>query len=380
MRVVSLFAGIGGFEKGLTRGSRSAVSIHAVEWWEPARLVLEHRFPGVEIDGDISEVRALPPAEIVTGGFPCTDLSQAGRTAGIDGGQSGLVRKALDLVENHDSEWLVLENVRNMLVLHKGSAMDAIVNELERMGFRWAYRLLDSRFTGVPQRRQRVYLLASRQHDPRSVMFAEDAGEPPESAFREDSFGFYWTEGLRGIGWATDATPTLKGGSSIGIPSPPAIWLPRNNAGLQIVTPGIRTAEKLQGFPRDWTKSAGSLPRGNGARWKLVGNAVTVGVSEWLGRNLVHPKSWNGENQRPLTSGEPWPHAAWGEQGRRFAVDVSMWPVHRKYQHLTDLMADDFQPLSKRATNGFLSRLNRGTLRVPEQFRRHVAEHARISS
>ena len=119
---------------------------------------------------------------------------------------------------------LLLENVRNMLYLDKGEAMRFLVEEIEALGYRWAYRLVDSRFTGTPQRRQRVIFLASQDLDPCSVLFADEAGEPPESHFKDNAFGFYWTEGLRGLGWARDATPTLKAGSTIGIPSPPAIW------------------------------------------------------------------------------------------------------------------------------------------------------------
>ncbi len=380
MRVVSLFAGIGGIERGLARGSKVAEPIHAVEWWQPARAVLQHRFPGVSLDGDIAEVNELPPAELVAGGFPCTDLSQAGRTAGLDGDQSVLVLKALKLIERHDADWLLLENVRNMLVLHKGAAMDAITSELERMGFLWAYRLVDSRFTGVPQRRQRVYLLASRRYDPRPILFADDAGEPGPGHFRDDAFGFYWTEGLRGLGWGVDCVPTLKGGSTIGIPSPPAVWLPSNQPGNRIVTPGIRVAEQLQGFPIDWTIGAGGLPRGRGARWKLVGNAVTVGVTEWLGKNLVKPRRWVEDAASPIEPGRSWPAAGWGDRQHRFAVDVSMWPVRRPYRHLADLMGDDYEPLSHRAVAGFFDRLERGKLHVSDAFRADVKEHVEITS
>lgn len=378
MRVASLFAGIGGIELGLSRGLLDLEPVYACEWWEPARAVLRHQFPGVHLDGDITEVAKLPPAELVVGGFPCTDLSQAGRTAGLAGDQSSLVLKALELVQHHDAEWLMLENVRNMLVLHKGAAMNAITELLEAMGFRWAYRLLDSRFTGVPQRRQRVYLLASRTHDPRGVLFADDAGEPDAGTFHDDAFGFYWTEGLRGLGWCQDGVPTLKGGSTLGIPSPPGIWLPGRESGRRLATPGIDSAELMQGFPQGWTSPAADLPRGQGARWKLVGNAVTVGVTEWLGRNLGNPRTWSA-GVEPLESGKSWPAAAWGEKGRRFAVHVSMWPQRAPYRHLAALLGNDVAPLSHRASSGFLERLSRGSLHAVDQFRLDVKEHVEVT-
>jgi DNA (cytosine-5)-methyltransferase 1 len=132
LSVAGLFAGIGGIETGLAKSGFHAECL--CEWWEPARRVLRRRFPDVPLMGDINEITALPPVFMVTGGFPCTDLSQAGQTAGIEGDQSGLVRKALALVDNHPATWFMLENVRNMLPLHGGRAMASITRELDRMG------------------------------------------------------------------------------------------------------------------------------------------------------------------------------------------------------------------------------------------------------
>ena len=131
--------------------------------------------------GDIATLNKLPQADVVAAGFPCTDLSQAGRIAGIQGEASGLVRHLFGLLQDAHPRWVVVENVRNMLVLDRGPAMGYLVTNLEELGFRWAYRLVDSRFTGVPQRRQRVLMVASREDDPRSVLFADDAGEPDDN-------------------------------------------------------------------------------------------------------------------------------------------------------------------------------------------------------
>jgi DNA (cytosine-5)-methyltransferase 1 len=375
--VVGLFAGIGGIESGLSQSGYHPVLL--CENWAPARSVLQNRFPGTEIAGDIEELETLPDAELVTAGFPCTDLSQAGMMAGIEGQHSGLVRKALSLVDRHPARWLLLENVRNMLPLHGGRAMAAITSELESMGFRWAYRVVDSRFTGVPQRRQRVILLASRQDDPREILFCDDAGERPQATYSDQTFGFYWTEGLRGLGWCRDGVPTLKGGSTIGIPSPPGVWIPENPPGLRFVTPGIATAERLQGFRKGWTSAASIHSRGLGARWKLVGNAVSVGVSSWVGRRLADPGTWDPSLSTQLVSGSRWPMAAWGHGGHVFKVDVSMWPERSAYKHLDRLMDDDFTALSVRGAAGFLSRLERGNLRVPEEFRLDLKEHVSMT-
>ena len=202
----------------------------------------------------------------------------------------------------------------------------------------------------------------------------------PDDTYNEDSYGFYWTEGLRGLGWCRDGVPTLKGGSTIGIPSAPAIWIPGARTGSRFVTPGIVTMERLQGFRKGWTMAAASHPRGEGARSKLVGNAVTVGVSAWVGRRLVEPGLWDDSLSSPLAPGSRWPMAAWGDTGRTFRVDVSLWPRRAPYKHLMPLMGEDYTRLSTRATAGFFSRLERGHLRVPEEFRLDMKEHIEVTT
>src|SRR5690606_11446264 len=124
-------------------------------------------------------------------------------------------------------EWVVLENVPFMLKLDRGRAVERVVTRLEELGYAWAYRTVDSRAFGLPQRRRRVVILASLSNDPRQPLLGADAGPPPKPNLPSHACGFYWTEGNTGLGWAVDATPPLKGGSGLHIPSPPAIWFPR---------------------------------------------------------------------------------------------------------------------------------------------------------
>lgn len=373
MSSVGLFAGIGGVEEGLARAGAAEAEL-LVENWDPAQAVLRARFPDAKLEGDVTHVKSLPKVDLLAAGFPCTDLSQAGRTAGIRGKASGLVARVFDLLESADPTWLMFENVRNMLVLDKGDAMRYLVGELEDRHYRWAYRLVDSRCTGVPQRRQRVIMLASRTENPADVLLADDAGEPEDDYYEDIAFGFYWTEGLTGLGWARDAVPTLKGGSSLGIPSPPGVWVKSAEPGRKLVVPSIEEAEALQGFPRGWT-SAAETSRSNGPRWKLVGNAVTVGVSQWVGSRLISP----GEHDRDkgaLVADGRWPYAAWGEAGKVHRADVSMWPVRLPYRHLLGTVAHSAaQPVSHRAAAGFYSRMLRSGLRFDEGFKLDVSEH-----
>jgi DNA (cytosine-5)-methyltransferase 1 len=365
--VVGLFAGIGGIELGLARSGHRASLL--CENDPGALAVLRSRLSDVPVHEDVRDLERLPQGtELVAGGFPCQDLSQAGGTAGIRGQQSGLIDEVFRLLRTHDVPWLLLENVPFMLQLHQGMALDHIVTALEDLGYAWAYRVVDSRSTGLPQRRERVYLLASKAGDPRDVLLVDDAGEPerpdPES-WREVACGFYWTEGLRGLGWAHDAVPTLKGGSTIGIPSPPAIVLPSG----EIVQPDIRDAERLQGFEADWTLPSNHVAR-SGHRWKLVGNAVTVDVAAWIGRRLVEPGSYEPSSDEPLHRKKKgaWPRAAWGARGERWISFASAWPERRKTTALLEFLSFPTRPLSERAAAGFYSRARQAKLRFPPGF------------
>ncbi|ROR83050.1 DNA (cytosine-5)-methyltransferase 1 [Plantibacter flavus] len=385
-RVAALFAGIGGIELGFERALGHEVETSMFcEWWEPAQNVLRARFPGVEVHPDIRELRTLPEdVNLVTAGFPCTDLSQAGRTSGIGGANSGLVSHLFDALrlagEGSVLPTLLIENVPNMLALDRGKAMSYLVGELESLGYAWAYRVVDSRFTGVPQRRRRVIMVASATLDPRQVLFADDAGSPTPDQLSDDAFGFYWTEGRGGLGWAQDAVPTLKGGSTIGIPSPPAVWVPAAARGRRFVKPSIEDAEAMQGFDRGWTEVEGVSTRKNGPRWKLVGNAVTVGVAQWVGGRLASPGEPSVDYVPWAHSKGSWPTAAYGRAGEMWTVPgLSEFPVAMPYTHLGDVVDwEASEPLSHRASAGFLSRLERGNLGRHPGFREDIASHVEI--
>lgn len=375
LRVVGLFAGIGGIELGLARAGHRTELL--CELHDGARGILKEHFEGVSLHDDVTTLSELPPADLVTAGFPCQDLSQAGRTAGIAGSQSGLVDQVFRLLDNAPSEprWLLLENVSFMLSLDRGKAMSWLTEGLEERGYTWAYRVVDSLAFGLPQRRQRVLLLASKTDDPRPILLAEDE-EPnvPDHHDGELACGFYWTEGLRGLGWAVDAVPTLKGGSTVGIPSPPAIWMPGSN---EIVTPELRDVERLQGFPSDWTASADEQEGARRSdRWKLVGNAVSVPVAEWLGERLRTTSTYDESADLSLV-GPRWPRAAWGKADERKMVDISMWPLRKERPHLWDFLEFEPRPLSRRATAGFLERADRGNLNISPEMLSEAREHLR---
>lgn len=370
LRTAALFAGIGGIERGLELAGHETELFCEID--PGARSVLAERFPGVPRHKRVEELSSLPPGiDLITAGFPCQDLSQAGETEGIEGRHSSLVDHVFRLLKQNPVPWVLIENVPFMLQLDEGSGMEYLISEFEKLDYRWAYRVLDTRAFGLPQRRRRVYFLASLEGDPSSLLFDEDAGPVEAGSHEGKACGFYWTEGRRGLGWAVNAVPPIKGGSGVGIPSPPAIWLPNGD----IVTPDIRDAERLQGFPADWTEPATEEVRQR-HRWKLVGNAVTVDVAEWIGEQLADPpKNGLASRHEALDRNGSWPWAAAGKREQRWSVEISEWPVQRAALPLAEFLAFEPDYLSARATKGFKERLGDSNLNHPPEFMEALESH-----
>jgi DNA (cytosine-5)-methyltransferase 1 len=258
-----------------------------------------------------------------------------------------------------------------MLTLQGGKAIRFVTVRLAQLGYRWAYRTIDARAFGLPQRRRRVFVLAGRTHNPAAVLFSTSNVPISPAARRDTPHGFYWTEGSRGTGWAVDAIPPLKSSSGVGIICPPAIWLPRRGS---IVTPTIQDAEALQGLPRGWTSPAAVLDNGERGRWRLVANAVPAPMAEWIGRQLSVTRDLKISSAKIRKSGS-WPSAALGNAAARYEVFTSEWPVCRRSRGVEKFLSKTAPELSARATRGFYRRLMGSGLRVPQRFKHDLARH-----
>lgn len=373
MKVAGLFAGIGGLETGLAQAGHEAVILSEI--LPSARAVLAARLPEVELQSDVRELQDLPAeVEIVTAGFPCQDLSQAGLARGLDGDRSGLVGEVFRLAAKTAPRWIVLENVPFMLQLRRGDAMRRIVDQLEVLHYRWAWRIVDTFGFGLPQRRERVILVASKIENPGDVLLSDEKPlARPATAIGRIAHGFYWTEGRGGLGWAPDAIPTLKNGSAVGIPSPPAMLLPDG----RIVKPDIRDAERLQGFSPDWTAPAEAVGRAS-TRWSLAGSAVSVPVAQWLGQRLARPGKYDTERDRPFPVDGRLPRSARFDGKARHAVEIGPDPLGVRPPHLAVFLHYEGQLLSPRATSGFLTRTYVAKLRFAPGFIDAVEKHLRF--
>ena len=363
MKVAGLFSGIGGVELGLRKAGHEICFLNEI--WDPAQAVLAKHFPETELTGDVGTLRSLPQeVELLVGGFPCQDLSQAGRTNGITGSQSSLIHHVFRLIDLQSPNWVLLENVPFMLQLDRGKAMSLLADEIEARGYRWAYRVVNT-LAFLPQRRERVFLLATRTDvDPADVLLVDDVTPNlSETNLKRHAHGFYWTEGLRGLGWTVDAIPTLKKGSTLGIPSAPAILRPDGT----VTTPDIRDAERLQGFDEYWTDPAEEVGRSS-LRWALVGNSVSVPISRWIGTRLIEPGRFDNGRDQEINQDKAWPRAARFDGSQRHSVQIGAYPKWKPRPPLDSFLLHPGRPLSVRATSGFLSRATRAQLRFAEGF------------
>lgn len=372
MRIAGLFAGVGGFEFGMHQAGHATELVCDI--LPTAKAVLTARFPDADYRDDITKLRSLPSSvDLVCAGFPCQDLSQAGRTAGLDGERSGLVGEVFRLLSRRRIPTVVIENVPFMLQLNGGNAIRAIVEEFERRGYRWAYRVIDSYGFGLAQRRERVFLIASREVDPSDVLLSDEVQlVRPQTNLGRVPHGFYWTEGLGGLGWAVDAVPTLKNGSTIGIASPPAVLMPNGH----VIKLGIRDGERLQGFDTDWTAPAETVARPS-ARWGLVGSAVSVPVANWIGRRLASPGRYDAARDLSFPASGKAPRAARFDGKTRHAVSIGCDPLGIAPASVREFLreGEPREMLSAKATYGFLSRTRRARLRFAPGFIAAVEAH-----
>jgi len=165
LTAVSLFAGVGGFDLAMQRNGIDVVA--TVEIDKNARGVLQHQFPKATHFEDVMKVSGsdlrtagfVPDRGIITGGFPCQDLSVAGKRAGLAGQRSGLFWEIVRLVDELSPKYLVLENVPGLLSSNGGRDMGTVVGALSELGYGISWRVLDAQYFGVPQRRRRVFIV-----------------------------------------------------------------------------------------------------------------------------------------------------------------------------------------------------------------------------
>jgi DNA (cytosine-5)-methyltransferase 1 len=263
----SLFAGIGGLDLGLERAGWECR--WQVEIDDYCRRVLAKHWPDVPKFADIRTVTGgeLERVGLICGGFPCQDISVAGRRAGIDGGRSGLWSEYARLVRLLRPRYVLVENVTNLLV----RGLDRVLGDLAALGYDAEWECLSAASLGAPHIRDRVFVLAYPDGSERWALAEGGHGADGTDARREEAAGGSGPRGADGRArLVADAdrrrhrAPQTEVLARWDRPEPSPWW--DREPGMERVVDGVPAG----------------VDRGRG-----LGNAVVPQVAEWIGRRLL---------------------------------------------------------------------------------------------
>lgn len=245
----SLFSGIGGLELGLEWAGLGPVAWQ-VELDPWCRGVLAMHWPSAARHADVRHVgaRNLEPVEVICGGFPCQDVSCAGKNAGLAGARSGLWREYLRIVRELRPRVVVVENVRALV----SRGLDRVAADLDAAGYRVEARIIAAADVGAPHRRERLFVIGSRMADPDGERVREQQQREPgghADGLRDRGQGELEHDGA---GRGRHPEPGMDRGAD-GVPSgldrwparpgdPPALWEPSRAVTLEQPTRARRVA------------------------------------------------------------------------------------------------------------------------------------------
>lgn len=313
-KLVDLFAGTGAFtlafqETGLVE------TVYANDMVEPSKKIYDENFRQGE-SGHALDLRNLhdvpveeiPAHDILTGGFPCQPFSIAGKQAGFEDERANVFWKILAILAFHRPRFIILENVKNLVSHDEKRTFHVIVSELEKLGYHLQYKVLDtSKITGVPQHRERIYIVGYM--NPEEIKYGLLEFDPvPKNSISSlldpvDAIAdkYYYKEGC--TCWnllepavtkintvyqyrrvyvrenKSDECPTLTANMGSGGHNVPIV---KDDRGIRKLTP--RECFRFQGFPDTY-----KFPKGmsDTALYKLAGNAVSVPVVRLIANRIV---------------------------------------------------------------------------------------------
>ena len=297
-RVVSLFAGIGGFDIGFENAGFDVIWANDLDKY--ACETYKANVGNNIVCGDIREqLDNIPEHDILIGGFPCQPFSTLGKLKGFEDDRGTMFFYIKKIAQQHDTKILVLENVKNIMNHDHGNTFKRIISELEEIGYSCNYNILNTADFGIPQRRNRTYIVAFNKKYFKDEPFAFPKGKKLEITTqdlldKEVDEKYFLSKKI---------LPTILGQGTKGYIAKPTIDMPisktltatmakmhrasqdnyftddKNAKGISDYKSNIRKltpneCRKLQGFPSDWKQVVSDAQA-----YKQFGNAVTVDVS-----------------------------------------------------------------------------------------------------
>lgn len=192
---IDLFAGIGGMRLGLEQAGMKCVGYCEFDKYAVKSYRAIHDTEGEWYGADITKVRGseMPHADVWSFGFPCQDISIAGRQQGLDGARSRLFYEVIRLIGEKGEdrpEWLVVENVKHLLSIDNGRGFYEVLSQLAKNGYNARWEVLNSKDFGVPQSRERVFIVGrARERSEREVLSQSKNGGSPVGKGSESKKG-----------------------------------------------------------------------------------------------------------------------------------------------------------------------------------------------
>ena len=359
MKFIDLFAGIGGFRYGLEgvnalelgglgqkkekleanstniiSKSDKRQSAYCCTWsneWDKYAAQIYKKHYGKIDTRDIRTVKVdeIPDFDLLCAGFPCQSFSVAGKRRGFEDTRGTLFFEIARIAKHKRPRYLLLENVKGLLSHDKGKTFQTILGVLSDLGYRVEWQVLNSKHFGVPQNRERVFIIGHLGGESEQKVFPiggssrednveNETGQIPEQVKKtqklSDAFRIRGTDGvsatLKGLGGGMGAKTGLyavkKQDGRIEKTEDEALNIDKNyhkgldnhgqrtgiKHGMKIRRLTPTECERLQGFPDGWTEGIS-----NTQRYKCLGNAVTTNVITAIGKNMIERLEGGGEEK-----------------------------------------------------------------------------------
>jgi len=307
--------------------------------------LLSKKFPTIKNWGDCTKINPseLPDFDMLCGGFPCQAFSIAGKRRGFKDTRGTLFFEIARILEVKRPKLVLLENVKGLLNHEKGKTFSVILQTLEELGYEVQWMVLNSKFFGVPQNRERVFIIGSLRGErrPEILPLGESKQEPStesmEGKISSTITSTYWkgnkgtqikvegmlTEGgwdkrhenIRRVYSQEGISPTIPTGQGGGVMPKistildlynkkehsdrcPTLTEPHHNTirvreGFKIRRLTPTECERLQGFPDGWTEGFSDTQR-----YKMMGNAVTTNIITAIGIKLSQSRANTSQKGR----------------------------------------------------------------------------------
>lgn len=289
MKFLDLFAGIGGFRLGMEAAGHKCIGFCEIDRFARASYKAIHDTRGEIEFHDITSVsndfiQSIGTVDIICGGFPCQAFSIAGNRRGFEDTRGTLFFEIARFASILKPNILFLENVKGLLNHNNGETFQVILNTLDGLGYDVEWQLLNSKHFGVPQNRERVFIIGHLRNGSRRKIFPIDGQIKNINCVRQignliqtSSYGGNPHRGrvysLKGI------SPSLNcmGGGG----REPKIYTKNS---IRKLTP--KECWRLQGFP-DWAFEKAAQVNSDSQLYKQAGNSVTVNVIEAIAKEFI---------------------------------------------------------------------------------------------